>query len=109
MRLLREDAVLEMPPQPTWFAGRAAVGRFLATRVINEPGQFRLTAVAANGQPGLAAYVRHHDGVYRAHAIAVLTIAGAGIARISSFNDPGLFPAFGMPQVFPATGSAARR
>jgi RNA polymerase sigma-70 factor (ECF subfamily) len=109
MRLLREDAVLEMPPQPTWFAGRAAVGRFLATRVINEPGQFRLTAVAANGQPGLAAYVRHHDGVYRAHAIAVLTIAGGGIARISSFNDPGLFAAFGMPQVFPATGSAARR
>ena len=26
-KLLREDAVLEMPPQPTWFAGREQVGQ----------------------------------------------------------------------------------
>jgi hypothetical protein len=46
--------------------------------------------------------------VYRAHAIAVLTIAGSGIARISSFNDASLFPAFGLPATFPAAGGAAR-
>jgi len=108
MRLLREDAVLEMPPLPTWFAGRAAIGRFLASQVIDEAGRFRLIPAAANGQPGLAAYLRDHDGVYRAHAIAVLTIAGSGIARISSFNDASLFPAFGLSATFPAAGSAAR-
>ena len=32
--LLREDAVLEMPPLPGWFRGRAAVARFLGTRVM---------------------------------------------------------------------------
>jgi RNA polymerase sigma-70 factor (ECF subfamily) len=108
MRLLREDAVLEMPPLPTWFAGRAAIGRFLAAQVIDEAGRFRLIPVAANGQPGLAAYLRDHDGVYRAHAIAVITIARSGIARISSFNDASLFPAFGLPATFPAAGGAAR-
>jgi RNA polymerase sigma-70 factor (ECF subfamily) len=29
LRLLRDDVELEMPPRPTWFAGRDAVGRFL--------------------------------------------------------------------------------
>jgi hypothetical protein len=29
----------------------------------------------------------------------VLTIGGAGIARIVSFNQPGLFPVFRLPQV----------
>jgi len=108
MRLLREDAVLEMPPLPTWFAGRAAIGRFLAAQVLEQSGRFRMISVAANGQPGLAAYVRGHEGVYRAHAIVVLTIAGSDIARISSFNDAGLFPAFGLPETFPAVDSAAR-
>jgi RNA polymerase sigma-70 factor (ECF subfamily) len=107
MRLLREEAVLEMPPLPTWFAGRAAIGRFLAAQVIDEAGRFRLIPVAANGQRGLATYLRDHEGVYRAHAIAVLTIAGSGIERITLFNDEELFPVFGMPATFPAADSAA--
>jgi RNA polymerase sigma-70 factor (ECF subfamily) len=102
MRLLRDDAVLEMPPLPTWFAGREQVGRFLAARVVNAPGWFRMVAVAANGQPGLAAYMRDGDGGYRAHAIQVLTVTGSSIARIVSFNDPGLFPVFGLPEDLPA-------
>src|SRR5438270_244170 len=69
MRLLREDAVFEMPPEPTWFAGRELIGRFLQARVLTEPGRFQLIPVAANGQPALAVYLRHHDGVYRAHSI----------------------------------------
>jgi RNA polymerase sigma-70 factor (ECF subfamily) len=97
MELLREDAVLEMPPQPTWFAGREQVGSFLAAQVLREPGRFLLTAVAANGQPALAGYLPDQDGVYRAHGIQVLTISGPRVARIVSFNDPGLFPAFGLP------------
>ena len=41
-KLLRDDAVLEMPPQPTWFAGREQVSRFLASRVLVEPGRFAM-------------------------------------------------------------------
>ena len=30
IRLLRDDAVFEMPPLPTWYAGREPIGRFMA-------------------------------------------------------------------------------
>ena len=98
--LLRDDAVLEMPPLPTWFAGRDRVGRFLGTRVLLRPGDFRIIRTAANGQPALAAYQRDRDGVYRAHAIQVLTVTSSAVARIVSFNDPGLLATFGLPPVF---------
>ena len=103
MELLREDAVLEMPPQPAWFAGRDLVGRFMAARVLTERGAFTMIPTAANGQPAFVAYMRESDGVHRAHAIQVLTISAGRIARIVSFNDAALFPAFGMPDVLPAT------
>jgi RNA polymerase sigma-70 factor, ECF subfamily len=99
-RLLREDAVLEMPPIPTWFRGREQVAGFLADRLLR-PGRFRLARTAANGQPALAAYLRGRDGGYQAHAIQVLTVSGPSIARITSFNDPALVATFGFP---PALG-----
>jgi RNA polymerase sigma-70 factor (ECF subfamily) len=105
MQLLREDAVFEMPPEPTWFTGRELIGRFLQTRVLSEPGRFQMIPTAANGQPAFAAYLRDHDGVYRAHSICVLTIAASRVARVTSFNDPGLFPAFGLPQTAPVAAA----
>jgi RNA polymerase sigma-70 factor, ECF subfamily len=107
MRLLHDDAVLEMPPQPTWFAGRELVGAFLESRVLREPGGFRMIETRANGQPALAAYLRDRDGVYHAHAIQVLSLTGSRVARVVSFNDPGLFPAFALPQALPAARAAA--
>ncbi len=107
MQLLREDAVFEMPPQPTWFAGRDLIGRFLAARVLSERGAFRLIPTAANGQPAFAAYMRDGDGVHRAHAIQVLTVRAARLAWVVSFNDPGLFPAFGLPDALPVTTAPA--
>jgi RNA polymerase sigma-70 factor (ECF subfamily) len=102
MRLLRDDAVFEMPPEPTWFTGRELIGRFLLARVLAEPGRFQMIPTAANGQPAFAAYMRDHDGVYRAHSICVLTIAASQVARVTSFNDPALFATFGLPQAAPA-------
>ena len=102
VQLLREDAVFEMPPEVTWFTGRELIGRFLRSQVLTEPGRFQMTPVAANGQPALAAYIRGHDGGYRAHSICVLTIAASRVARVTAFNDPGLFAAFGLPQTVPA-------
>ncbi|MDA0632687.1 sigma-70 family RNA polymerase sigma factor [Nonomuraea sp. MCN248] len=96
LRTLRDDVALEMPPNLTWFHGRAEVGRFLATRVLAGPGVTRMVRVTANRQPAVAAYRRGHDGVHRAHAVQVLTVTGTGISRIVSFNDPGLFAAFGL-------------
>jgi RNA polymerase sigma-70 factor, ECF subfamily len=105
-QLLREDAVFEMPPQPIWFTGRALIGRFLQSRVLTEPGRFQMIPTAANGQPAFGAYLRDHDGVYRAHSISVLTIVASRVARVTSFNDPRLFAAFGLPQAAPAVAAA---
>jgi RNA polymerase sigma-70 factor (ECF subfamily) len=100
-RLLRVDAVLEMPPSPTWFAGRDQIGRFLQARDLGQPGDFTMVRIAANGQPAFAAYRRDRDGCYRAHAVQVLTVDGASITRVVSFNQPGLFALFALPPVLP--------
>jgi RNA polymerase sigma-70 factor (ECF subfamily) len=107
MKLLRDDAVVEMPPVPTWFAGREMVATFFESQVLGQPGDFRMFPTAANGQPALAAYQRGRDGAHHAHAIQVFTITGSGVARIVSFNDPGLFTIFGLPQVLPAAALPA--
>jgi RNA polymerase sigma-70 factor, ECF subfamily len=91
-----------MPPRLAWFAGREHVGLFLRTHVLRQAGDFRLIQTAANGQPAVAEYRRGPDGVFRAHGVAVLTFTGSRIARIVSFLDPGLLPAFDLPQALPA-------
>jgi len=98
-RLLADDAVLEMPPFPTWFAGRAAIARFFGTQVLRAPGGFLMTETAANGQPAFGSYVRGADGAYHAHALAVLDVRGAAVSRIVSFLEPELFRMFGLPLV----------
>jgi RNA polymerase sigma-70 factor (ECF subfamily) len=98
-RLLREDAVFEMPPQPTWFVGRDVILRFLKSRVFGEPGDIRMVPTGANGQPAFAGYVREPDGVYRGHAIQVPTLAGSRVARVVTFTDPALFATFRLPLV----------
>ena len=64
---------------------------------------------AANGQPAFAAYLRENDGIYRAHAVQVLTITRSGVSRVVSFNDSALFAPFALPEslrAIPAPGPA---
>ena len=95
--LLRKDAVLEMPPLPTWYACRDRIAAFLGTHVLRTPGTLRLLPTTANGQPALAEYQRGPDGVYRAFGVQVLTLTPAGVAQIVAFLDPSLPVAFGFP------------
>jgi RNA polymerase sigma-70 factor, ECF subfamily len=101
-RLLRDDVVLEMPPLLTWFAGRDDVTRFFATQVFPR-AEFKMVAITANGQPATAGYHHGPSGGYQAHALTVLTVTAAGIARIDTFLDPGLFLKFGLPLRLPVT------
>ena len=101
VRLLTDDAIMEMPPQPGWFAGREPIRRFLASRVLTAPGRFTMIRTAANGQPAFAAYRRGPDGVMRAHAIQVPGLTAAGVSHLLSFNDASLFPLFGLPAELP--------
>ncbi|MEU4342131.1 sigma-70 family RNA polymerase sigma factor [Nocardia sp. NPDC023852] len=104
VQILAEDAVLEMPPVPTWFRGRDDIARFLRTR-LTQPGALRLVPITANGQAAYGLYVRGHGGVHRAHALQLLTIAPAGVARIDMIHDPTLFPRFGLPHLTPGKDS----
>ena len=101
--LLREDAVMTMPPLPAWYVGRAAIQLFLDTLLFrgHAHGRFRLTATHANSSPAFALYQRDDDGIYRSAALQVLTIAQGQIAQIDDFlvHDDGLFSRFGLPLV----------
>lgn len=99
VRVLAADAVLEMPPIPTWFRGRDDVAGFLRRR-LTRPGR-RLLPTTANGQPAFGLYVQGHGGVPRAHALQLLTLGPDGIARIDMIHDPLLFPRFGLPHLAP--------
>jgi RNA polymerase sigma-70 factor (ECF subfamily) len=100
--LLRDDAVLEMPPLPAWYTGREHIRRFLRSHVLRQPGEFITIPTAANGQPALAEYQRGPDGVFHAHGVQVLTVAGSRVVRIAAFHHPGLFADFGLPPTRPA-------
>jgi RNA polymerase sigma-70 factor (ECF subfamily) len=94
--LLRHDVELEMPPIPTWFAGRDAVVEFFATRPLVSPGR-RLIATRANGCPALGCYHLAPDGTYAAHSIQVLEIVDGRVSHIYAFLDIDLFLAFRLP------------
>ena len=96
-RLLLADATIEAPPLRTWFAGRATCVPFLRERVMGSPGDWRMLATSANGQPAAAAYTRDQDGNYQPYGICVLTVTSQGIRQILSFGDPSLVTLFGFP------------
>lgn len=100
---LTDDAILTMPPTPTWYQGREAIHTFLVTSLFAGVGHqkgYRLIPAHANGQPALAIYRRTSaDGAYRAYMLQVLTIerASGHIAEATCFLTPELFARFGLP------------
>jgi RNA polymerase sigma-70 factor, ECF subfamily len=99
-RLLLEDAAIEATPLRTWFAGRKTCVPFLRT-LMGAPGDWRMLATSANGQPAAVAYTRDEHGTYQPYGVCVLTVTSEGIRQVSSFGDPGLVTLFGFgPQPF---------
>jgi RNA polymerase sigma-70 factor, ECF subfamily len=109
--LLHADVELEMPPIPTWLAGRDRVCRFLAETVLRTPDQWRLAYTRANGAPAFAMYRRGADGTFRASGVDVLSLVNGRIARVVAFNEPHLVATFGLPDTFtlPAEGPTPTR
>jgi RNA polymerase sigma-70 factor (ECF subfamily) len=99
--LLREDAVLSMPPLPAWYRGRQAIKTFLDTHLFTGEalGRFRLVPTQANGSPAFAAYQRDENGIYRPGGLQVLQLAGSQIAQVDDFLafDERLFQRFRLP------------
>jgi len=97
--LLKEDAVLTMPPAPTWFQGRKAIAAFFHSLCFaEEPKRLRLLPTGANGQPACAAYEWNGAmGLYRFTGIMVLRLDRGLVGEITGFGDPGLSASFGLP------------
>jgi len=96
--LYTQDAVMDMPPAPEWFAGRQAIADFFSVRLPHE-GDSRLIRTAANGQPAFAAYFRLADGNYEAKNVQVFTISHGLIRRVSAFRGARIFEAFDLPPI----------
>ncbi|MFB8087480.1 RNA polymerase subunit sigma-70 [Streptomyces sp. NPDC055992] len=97
VRLLADDAVLEMPPVPLWYRGSRDYGRFLE-RVFRMRGSgWGMRELTANGQPALAAYAPGPGGGHRLHTLQVFTVTEGRIARNVVFADPRVFEAFELP------------
>ncbi|WP_432025446.1 RNA polymerase subunit sigma-70 [Streptomyces sp. 1222.5] len=94
VRLLTEDAVLEMPPVPLWYRGRRDYGRFMERVFALRGTGWRVERVAANGQPALAAYAPERGAGHRLHSVQVLTVAGGRVAHNVVFADPRVLAAF---------------
>ncbi len=95
-RLLTEDVLMEMPPMLNWFTGPDNYGLFMEWVFTNAGTDWRLRKVAANGQPGFAAYRRVGAG-YELHTLQIFTVTTQGISRNSVFQVPEVFASFGLP------------
>jgi RNA polymerase sigma-70 factor (ECF subfamily) len=93
--LLREDAILRMPPQRS-LTGAVRIARFFHDTVGHgELKSIRLTPTRANGRPALAIRLRTDDRGLVPHGISVLEIDGGKIVGIDAFIDSALLPRFG--------------
>ena len=95
---LAEDAVLTMPPVPTWFRGRAAIAAFLRKRPLADRYRWRVLATHANGQPAFGHYIwNDQTRSFVANEITVITLDGARITELTIFRDRALLERFGLP------------
>jgi RNA polymerase sigma-70 factor (ECF subfamily) len=111
--MLAEDAVIAMPPMPTWYRGREAAAVFLGefafaarwsgSRFVREERRVRLVRTRANGQLAFAAYgLDPGSGRMRPYALQVLALRGRQIEEITGFVGGGHFARFGLPPELPA-------
>jgi len=97
--LLREDAVVRMPPWPDLVGAREIV-TFM--RDIDAGGDFarlRLTPSWANGRPTLIAQHIATDGSIHPHGVLVLETHAGRIAGYDAFIGSKFLPLFGFPSV----------
>lgn len=94
--LLRDDAILDMPPFDLWLRGRDDIRRWLIA--VCALSDHLLVPVAANGSPAAAVYrPETPGGPPVAFAIHVLDVVGGSIGAIHAFIEPALFESFGVP------------
>ncbi len=87
LALLAEDATFAMPPLPTWYRGREAIGVFLERSALTV--SWRLLPARANGQLAFGAYAWEDErGAYTPLSLDVLTLEGTEATEVTSFVTP---------------------
>ena len=106
--LLKEDAILSMPPVPSWYQGREAIRTILLATVFPSGVQhrWRLYPTRANGQPAFVVYrADESKSSYRAFSVQVVTLDSSRlkrqIAQVTAFLGPSLVTSFGFPLQLP--------
>ena len=94
--LLREDAVMSMPPFDFWLQGPTEMGRFFVGPGAACEGS-RLIATAANGCAAFGSYKPAPDGGYLPWGLQVIEVSGDRIVGHHNFLGPEIFAAFGLP------------
>ena len=107
--LLKEDAILSMPPWREWYDGRDAIRRFFTSAFeVGGEGAFRLVPTAANGQSAFAQYTCGPEELEcPRRVIQVLTFQDGAITALTFFTDPEVFAAFGLPEAPPPPARGA--
>jgi RNA polymerase sigma-70 factor, ECF subfamily len=94
--LLREDAVMSMPPFDFWLQGAEELGTWFLGPGIGCRGS-RTLRTAANGHAAVGTYRVDPAGGWAPWALQVLEMAGGRIVGHHNFLDTRLFGAFGLP------------
>lgn len=97
LSLLRDDATLRMPPEPSLSGGLQIARFFLETVAHGDLTRIRHRPTWANGRPAVTIELRAEDGTWIPHGISVLEIQDGQIVGIDAFLDPTLAPRFGVP------------
>jgi RNA polymerase sigma-70 factor (ECF subfamily) len=99
--LLAEDVRVSMPPAMLEYRGIDVARQFFAAVTLRPDRSYRVVPTRANGQPALGTYLADRNtGVFRAHGLFVVTIAGDRIGAITGF-DASVLSRFGLPRTLP--------
>jgi RNA polymerase sigma-70 factor (ECF subfamily) len=95
--MLRDDIRLAISPRAGEWNGRRQVGDALRDGMTSL-GQWRVLPIQANRQPGAAGYLRRPgETAFSPFVLVVLRYEHGGLAEMAAFEQPSMFPAFGLP------------
>jgi RNA polymerase sigma-70 factor, ECF subfamily len=94
--LLRDDAVMSMPPFDLWLEGPEEIAAWHLGPGAECRGS-RTIRTWANGSPALGQYRVDPAGGWAPWALQVLEIDGDRVVGLNAFVDPRHFAAFGLP------------
>jgi RNA polymerase sigma-70 factor (ECF subfamily) len=97
IEVLHDDVQLSISPAVGHWTGREQVADTLRAN-MNILGHWRMLPITANRQPGVAGYLRRPgDDTFRPSVICVLRFEQGKLIDVAAFEQPSLFPAFGLP------------